>query len=152
MTCGRQRQRVAVLDARDSGRTCRQQSHDTERKHVRPPTGGIYARPSQRSTPARPLAASAWWLGGMRRVVCVPVGAEAPPLRGEFAERAVLRRRHFRRGGHDLSRPAAVTVRNEQGGSEKAQGCASTAISPFAALLSLVWLAWRRRVGSRLVE
>src|SRR5438132_5600079 len=68
MTCGRQRQRVAVLDARDSGRTCRQQSHDTERKHVRPPTGGIYARPSQRSTPARPLAASAWWLGGMRRV------------------------------------------------------------------------------------
>jgi hypothetical protein len=53
-------------------------------------------------------------------------------------------------GNTATTAPAAVTVRNKQGGSERAQGCASTPISPFAALLSLVWLAWRRRVGSRL--
>jgi uncharacterized protein (TIGR03382 family) len=44
----------------------------------------------------------------------------------------------------------AVIVRNGEGGSVKAQGCGSTAISPLAALLSLLWLVRRRRDRSRL--
>jgi len=53
-------------------------------------------------------------------------------------------------GNTATTAPAAVMVRNGEGGSVKTQGCGSTAISPLAALLSLVWLAGRRRDGSRL--
>lgn len=53
-------------------------------------------------------------------------------------------------GNTATTAPAAVMVRNQQAERVKAQGCGSTAISPLAALLSLAWLAGRRRVGSRL--